>query len=165
MTNLLVFIVADTVLALPLDVIREILPLPLLSRPPQVPSLLAGFFNLRGQATPVLRLDLLLGLAGRGAVVYAPLLLLKARAMGTEARPMALLVDEVRGIKAVTAGAMLPVSESDSLNGCVLAELADALPPTHVLSLESLLLERERQCISEHQSWAERRLAELGEAE
>ncbi len=170
MPKVLIFDVADTALALPVDVIREILPLPLLSRPPQMPSLIEGVFNLRGQAASVLRLDRLLGLAGAGtagdasAGVYAPLLLLKPGAMGTGAGPLALLVDRVRGIQSVAEAALLPVSALDSLNGCVAAELAGTEPPAHLLSLDRLLLERERRCILEHQARAERRLAELGEA-
>ncbi len=164
MPKLLIFDVADTVLALPVGGVCEVLPVPLLSRPPQTPLLIEGFFNLRGAAASVVRLDVLLGLAGGGAAIYAPLLLLKPGAMGTGAGPLALLVDRVRGIRAVAASAVLPVSETGSLNGCVVAEVADGGPLIHLLSLERLLLEKERRCITEHRALAARRLAGLGDA-
>ncbi len=165
MLKVLIFEMANKALALPLDAVREILPLPVLSRPPQVPSLIEGFFNLRGRATAVLRLDRLLGLAGSGAGVYAPLLLLKEKAVSGETGPLALLADRVLGIQTLALSTVLPVAAADSLNGCIAAELAAALPPAHLLSLDRLLLERERQCLNEHRAWADARLAALGAAE
>ncbi len=162
MPNVLIFEVADAVLALPADTVREVLPLPLLWRPPQLPPLIEGFFNLRGRAAAVLRLDRLLGLAGRGAVFYAPLLLLRSGAGGTGEEPLTLLVDRVRDMRTVAETTLLPVSDQDTFNGCVAAELAETAPPAHLLSLDRLLLEQERRCVVEHQALARRRASELG---
>ncbi|HMO42322.1 MAG TPA: chemotaxis protein CheW, partial [Phenylobacterium sp.] len=46
--------------ALPMNSVREVLPLPVLDRQPPWPKILAGMINLRGQAMPVLDLGLLL---------------------------------------------------------------------------------------------------------
>ncbi|MEI8395435.1 MAG: chemotaxis protein CheW [Rhodospirillaceae bacterium] len=162
MPNLLIFDVADTVLALATDLVQEVLPLPLLSRPPHLPALIEGFFNLHGRAATVIRLDRLLGLNGRGAALYAPLLLLRPGSIGTGDAPLALLVDSVRTVRTIDAHALLPVTEQNTFNGCIAAELAETTPPTHLLSLNRLLLEHERQCIREHQAVARRRAAELG---
>ena len=161
MANILIFDVADVVCALPVDAIQEVLALPNLSRPPQVPAMIEGFFNLRGQIATVLRVDRLLGLDGRGAVIYAPLLLLRPDALGTGTAPLTLLVDRVRGIQTADATALLPVSGESSFNGCVVAELADVAPATHLLAPERLVMEVERRAIIEYRAIAERRAGEL----
>ena len=57
-----VFELAGQSFGLPLESVREIVPMAALSRPPSMPSILEGFLNLRGTALPVLRIAALLGL-------------------------------------------------------------------------------------------------------
>src|SRR5262245_5514632 len=73
--------------------VREILPMATLSRPPALPSILEGFLNLEGMAIPVVRMDILFGLAKQSLESYSVLIILR----GTEL-PVALLVQRVIGI-------------------------------------------------------------------
>jgi len=111
MSGMLIFDVADATFALSLDVVREVLPLPALSRPPGLPSLIEGFFNLRGQAVAVLRLDRILAREGPKPAFYAPVILLQARG-----GLITLLVDQVRGIAEVEATALRAISKHDTFN-------------------------------------------------
>ena len=61
--QIIVFDVCGTACALHRSAAREFLPLPRLWRPPALPRPVAGFFNLSGRAIPVVRLDVLFGLA------------------------------------------------------------------------------------------------------
>lgn len=135
--------------ALPRAAVRELLPLPLLSRPPGLPPVLAGFANLGGAPLPVLHLARLLGLDasqpedGRDAL-YRHIVVLRA-----EAQPVGLLVDRVLDLVAVPAGGLRPVPQERSLNGCVSGglpalpgEAPGALVP--VLDPARLLLAEER---------------------
>lgn len=142
--------------------VREILPLPRLSRPPGLPRALAGFFSLAGVAVPVLALHRLLGLcAAEGAQredgLYAHLVLVDAC---DGERPVALLVDRVLDARPVPKGRLGPVPPGDTLNGCVEAEaeLDGALVP--VLAIDRLLLAQERQALADLGRQAQERLGE-----
>jgi purine-binding chemotaxis protein CheW len=111
--------------ALPRAAVRELLPLPLLSRPPGLPPVLAGFANLGGEPLPVLHAARLLGLAalapeqGQDAL-YRHIVVLELG--GTRA---GLLVDRVLDLLAAPAGSLRPVPPDRTLNGCVAAGLPD----------------------------------------
>ena len=93
-----------------------------LSRPPVVPSLLAGFLNLAGIAVPVLRLDRLFGLPDLALGRYTPLVLLRQREC-----PLALLVERVSRIVAVPEEAILPVPANQAFNDCVEGSLPSTI--------------------------------------
>src|SRR5438128_2487698 len=75
--SLLLFHLPGHACALPLASVQEVVPMPLLSRPPGLPSVLAGFLDLGGAIVPVLRLDRLLGLSEVVPGLYTPLLVLR----------------------------------------------------------------------------------------
>ena len=154
----LVFHLRGTVCALPVSAIREVVALPLLSRPPGLPSLLEGFLNLGGSAIPVLRLDRLFGLPDLVPGLYTPLLVLRQ----PEDR-IALLVEAVRGIVTVQSADVRSVPGGDSFNDCVEGELTFGDDVVHLLSAERLLLEKERQCLAELQAVEQERLRSLEE--
>ncbi len=155
--GLMAFRVRGQSCALPLEWVREIVHMALLSRPPGLPSILDGFLNLQGTTLPVLRLDRLFNLPEQSPGLYTPLVILR-----NPDPPLALLVDEVNGVFSVSAEDLLPVRETDLFNGCVEAEVVLNGQTVHLLSLERLLLEQERRRIAEFQALEQQRLGELG---
>jgi purine-binding chemotaxis protein CheW len=154
--SLLVFRLAGQTCALPLEKVREILPMALLAHPPGLPSLLEGFLNLGGIAIPVLRLDRLFALPPLQPGLYTPLLVLR----GPEP-PLALLVEKVEAVLSVPGEALLPVRAGHAFNDCAAAEVALGDRTLHLLSPERLLLREERQRLAELQARAQQRLGEL----
>src|SRR4029077_2630145 len=74
--TLLVFHLAGQAYGLPLRSVQEVVPMTVLSRPPTLPVVLAGFLNLGGSAVPVLHLNRLLGVADFAVGLHTPLLVL-----------------------------------------------------------------------------------------
>jgi purine-binding chemotaxis protein CheW len=157
--GLLAFRLAGQLCALPLEKVREILPMPRLARPPGLPSLLEGFLNLGGMALPVLRLDQLFALPPLQPGLYTPLLVLR-----DPDPPLALLVEQVEAVLSVPGEALLPVREGHAFNDCATAEVALGGRTLHLLSPERLLLREERQRLAELQAMAQQRLGGLGAA-
>ena len=158
--GLVVFQVAGQIGALPIELVGEIIPMATLAHPPCLPSIVAGFLNLEGASIPVLRLDRLFGLPEQLPGVYTPLVVLR----GFDPA-LALLVDKVDEIIHVPEEALAPVQQGEVFNGCVEAEIAYDQRVIHLLSLERLLLEQERQRLAEFQAMAQQRLDELEEAQ
>jgi len=159
--QIIVFDVCGTACALHRSGVREFLPLPHLWRPPALPRPVAGFFNLGGHAVPVLRLDVLFGLQptddGAEANLYRHLILVdRFNAAGTTA----LLVDRVLDVASVAPSQLSPVSQDDTLNGCVEAEVAWGERLVHLLSVERILLAEEQQALAELGRKAQSRLGE-----
>lgn len=155
---LLLFEFAGERFGIPAAAVREVLPLPLLSRPPGTPAPLAGFLNLGGSAIGVLcprRLFLLLD-APPG--LYAHLILLRAAAA-----PLALLVDRALGTAEISDKDVLPIGEDRSFNGCVDSEAVVEGRTIHLLLPDKLLLKEERTRIAELQSMESERLRGLEE--
>jgi purine-binding chemotaxis protein CheW len=167
--QVLVFHLAGQAYALPLEEVQEIVPMAELSRPPGMPSALAGFLNLGGCAVPVLRLDRLFGLREQDIGLYTPLLVLRQ----VENR-VALMVERVSDLRTLPAEAILPVPPDHSFNDCaegiVLVEgpgnsyhaCADRV--VVVLSAGRILLEKEQQHLAELQDREQARLRELEES-
>ncbi len=154
----MVFSVADRLCALRRDAVRELLPLPRLSRPPTLPPPLAGFVNLAGEPVPVLALGRLLGLEeAQPPGLYDHLILLRE-----EAAPAALLVRRVLDLTTPPAGAVRPVADAATLNGCVEAEFDWGGRLVHLLSPTGLLLEQERRALLDLTDAARRRLMAWG---
>lgn len=156
--TLLVAQFAGQVCGLPIEKVQEIVPMASLARPPGLVSLVEGLLNLRGTAVPVLRLDLLFHLPLKPPGLYTPLIVLRDLDC-----PLALLVERANGIISVSPEAFLPIREGHCFNDCAEAEVALGADGhgIHVLSVERLLLEKERQSIAELQAVAQQRLAEL----
>ncbi|MBJ6125292.1 chemotaxis protein CheW [Microvirga splendida] len=159
--QIIIFDVCGTACALHRSAVREFLPLPRLWRPPALPRPVAGFFNLGGDAVPVLRLDVLFGLqAGeedRDADLYRHLILIGT---GGTAGATALLVDRVLDVATVNARQVSDVPQAETLNGCVEAEVTWGDRLVHLLSAERILLTEEQQALAELGRHAQSRLDE-----
>jgi purine-binding chemotaxis protein CheW len=142
---------------LPLEHVREIVPMCDLARPPGHPPVLEGLLNLRGRITPVVRLDRLFGLAPVVLRRHTQLVVLQGLA------PLALLSERVRNVAVVAQDELLPTPEDSVFNDCLAAVLPAAYGSIHLLYVERLLLAEEKQRIAELQQIAQRRLAELEE--
>lgn len=158
-SHLLTFRAAQIHCAIRLDVVAEIIALPLLSRPPSTPPLIEGFLNLAGSAIPVLRLDRLFNLAEQPLELYTPLIVLRNTKL-----PCALLVDAIDGVITVSESAYAPLNGGHSFNGCAEAIVQAGSRSLHVLSIERLLLEQERLRLQQCQAEEQQRLQRLAEA-
>lgn len=158
MSEVLVFELDGSSFAIPLAAVREILPLPLLSNPPGLPSLLAGFLNLGGQAIPVLNLKRLFGGPDSGSGPYSHIVVLRETSAS-----LGLLVDRSAGTVALSPESLMPVSHGQSLNDCVEAGARIGNQTAHVLSVERLLLKQEQARVAELQAMEQERLRRLAE--
>lgn len=157
--GLLIFEIAGDSFAIPLDAVREILLLPLLSQPPGIPPLLEGFLNLGGQAVPVLNPARLFRLEGSAPGPYSHLIVLEKT--GT---PLAIMADRAVGSREVPKESVMPVGQSISFNDCLEGDARIGGRTVHILSVEKLLLEEERSRIAELQAMEQERLRELEES-
>lgn len=137
-----------------LSSVSEIVPMAALSRPPSMPSLLEGFLNLRGTSLPVVRTAAVLGLPQSRLELHTPLVVVRGQRL-----PLALLVNRVLGVAA--AAAVMPIAASDSFNGCVEGRLTADGHDVNLLSLDRLLLEKERQVLAQFQATETIRLRQL----
>jgi purine-binding chemotaxis protein CheW len=152
---LLVFHLAGQAYGLPVCDVQEVVPMARLSRPPDLPAVLAGFLNLAGTAVPVLRLDRLFGLPEQRLGLYTPLIVLRL----PESR-LALLVEAVSRIVPAPPDAFA-VPDNHSFNDCVTAVATVDGEVVLLLSAERLLLDKEQQCLAELQDREQARLREL----
>lgn len=157
--RLLIFEIAGDSFAIPLDAVREILPLPLLSHPPGIPSFLEGFLNLEGQAVPVLNLARLFRLQGPKTTPYSHLIVLEKTGA-----PPAILVDRAAGAREVPKESVMPVGQRRSFNDYLEGDARIGRQTIHILSVEKLLLEEERNRIAEFQAMEQERLRQLKES-
>jgi len=141
---------------MPISNVREIVALPALAKPPGLPPLMMGFLNLEGAAIPVIRLDHLFDQPESDPNPYTPLIILK-----NSKPPLALLVDGIVEVVTVVAGDILPVQLAHTFNDCAVGEIAIAGRAISVLSVDRLLLEKERQSVFEFQAMEQRRLREV----
>jgi purine-binding chemotaxis protein CheW len=151
---LVVFQLAGQHVALPLESVQRIVPMAQLGRPPGLPSALEGILNLGGTAVPVVRLDRLLQLPAHSPGLYSMLIVLKGDADGR----IAVLVDRVNEILSLPESALLPVAGTGSFNSCAEAAASVRGENIHVLSPARILLEKEREALSEFQAMTQRRL-------
>ena len=138
-----------------LDLVLEILPMALLSRPPGLPRVLAGFLDLGGAAVPVLRLAELFGVPERATGLYSPLVVMR---LGEQTA--ALLVEAVEGIATVDETTITPFFENDCATGLVTIGKANVI----LLSSEQLLRCQEERCLRELTAIEQSRLAGFQEA-
>lgn len=151
---LLVFQLSNRLGAFRMQDVERITPMAELSAPPGLPFALEGFLNLGGMALPVLRLDRLFGLPAQQPGLYSMLVIPRS---GEEDR-MALLVDRVQEVQAVTKDEILAIGPKDTWNGCAEATVTVRGEPVHLLSPTRLLLVKEREKLSGFQRMAQQRL-------
>jgi purine-binding chemotaxis protein CheW len=140
--------------ALPLENVQRIVPMAQLSKPPGLPSLLEGILNLSGSAVPVLRLDRLFQLPSQRLGLHSALIIVNSIADGR----IALLVDRVSDILTIPENGLLPIGQDDSFNGCAEALVSAGGQTIYLLSAKRLLLEKDREALSQFQAMAQRRL-------
>jgi purine-binding chemotaxis protein CheW len=140
-----IFAVASMVCALAAGAVREVLPRPHLGHPPGLPAPLVGFLDLGRQAVPVLSLHRLFRLpAAEGSLAdtfYQHLVIIEGMLPD---QPVALLVDRVLNVARLPRTEIRPVAASNSVNGCVEAEIEQDGRLIHLLSASRLLLAEEQ---------------------
>ena len=144
-------------LALRLDLIREVVPMAALSRPPSMPAILEGILNLRGTGVPIVRLAALLGLPQDSLDLHTPLIVLRGNPV-----QMGLLVHRISGITAVAAGGLVTLPGAESFNGCVEGQVVADGMTVPLLAGARLLLEKETQALAEFREAAASRLQQVG---
>lgn len=154
----LVFELDGELCAVPAGVVQEILHLPSLNRPPQLPPIVAGFLNLGGVAVPVLRLDRLFGLRDVAFALYTPLVVVRG-----PGGPVAFVVEGVRDLWSVSRESTATVDGGRTFKGCVEAEALLDDEVVHLLAVEKLLLEEEAHRVAAFREREEERLRQLGE--
>lgn len=144
--------------ALPIGDVLEILPMCELITAPGLPSVLEGFLNLRGQLTPVLRIDRLFGLAAVQFQLHTHLVVVRRQA------PFALLVDRVQDVIAAESGMIRETPREHVFGDCVHAVIRMDSREINLLVLDRLVLKEEETRIVELLGIAKHRLAELEKA-
>ncbi len=154
--NVLILHAADHACGIATDRIAELVLLPALVRAPGQPDILDGFLNLRGAMVPVASLHRLFQRPAPEPHLYTPLV-----AIRTASGLLALRVDRVEEVAAVEPGALMPYAAEDSLNECAEAQFDWNGKAVALLSIERLLLAKERECIAGLQAQMQRRLANI----
>lgn len=156
--RLFVFEVGAERFAVDLELVREVVAVCQLSRPPGTPSILRGFLALDGQPIPVLDPRRLFG--GEEAALHPDAhLVILARAPTA----LALLVDRALGLEEVPADCWRPLPAGHSFNDCAEGDARIGPDTVHVLSAARLLLDEERRRIAELQSLEQARLRRIRE--
>lgn len=149
------FEVGDTAFAVPRGDVAEVLPVPLLHRPPGAPAAVGGVFDVGGELLIAVHLDRVLGLAAKEPGLYAHLIRLT-----DDNASIALIVDRVRRIVETARADVRPVDAEETFRGCVVGEFhAGDEQLVHVLSIARILSERERQRLAEYRDLEEARRA------
>jgi chemotaxis signal transduction protein len=154
--DLLIVQVVGRHLALPLDAVHEIVAVPLLIAPPNSARFVEGFFDYRGAAVPVVRLDRLFDLPEERLGVYAPLVMLR-----TERLPLALHVARSVAITSRRFHEIRLIDSAESCQGLVSGQFLFGGHTAYLVTVEQLLLERERRTIAAHQALIASRLGQL----
>ncbi|HLO79184.1 MAG TPA: chemotaxis protein CheW, partial [Magnetospirillum sp.] len=139
--QLVMFAVSGRRLAFPADAVAELVLEPALESPPEMPTVLAGLFNLRGRVVPVVRPDRLLGLPPPAAGLFRTLLVINGRD-----GPWALLAE--RALAVVEADAAEAAPADVSFDDCVVAMHAAPEGAVPVLSPDRLVRRREAQVLA-----------------
>jgi purine-binding chemotaxis protein CheW len=154
--DLVVFHSSGLDCAFPLETVKEIVPMAMLSTPPGLASCLAGFLNLRGTAIPILRLDRLFALPEQRPGLYTPLIILRAADC-----PAGVLVASVRRIVSATTAAFLPLPERHIFGDCATASIEVSGDLIYLLSPARILLENESKLLAELQAMEQERLCHV----
>lgn len=140
--------------ALPSERILRLVHFTDLATPPGLPPSIGGFLNFRGTAVPVLHTALMFALPEPPAHLYTPIILLQG-----DSHPLGLIVDSLGRSLRVDDDSRRPVTRKHCFNECVEAEIETPEGTLHLLSIERLLLEEERQRVTQLQAAAQERLA------
>jgi chemotaxis signal transduction protein len=152
----LAFTVAGWRLALPLEELRRVVPLPLLQAPAGAPHFIEGFFDFEGAPVAALRLDRLFGVAEEILGIYTPLIVLQAGELA-----LALHVQRIDGILSVADASIQPIGREETFNACIVGRISDREDTIYLLSKDELLLAEERAKVAAHHAMREQRLEQL----
>ncbi|MEX0852803.1 MAG: chemotaxis protein CheW [Bauldia sp.] len=155
-TLLLAFVAAGRRLALPLNDVERVVPLPLLAVPTGAPNFIEGFFDFHGALVAVVSVGRLLGLGDERLGVYSPLLVLRG-----QDPPVALHVASITSILKLTAADIQPIGKDETFNACVVGRVGDRGETVYVLSTQEILLAEERAKIASQRAIKRRRLDAL----
>jgi purine-binding chemotaxis protein CheW len=139
---LLICRVGSVRLAIDSSLVRELLPMLPLWRPPTLPAPLAGFVSVRGEILPVLAPAILLGQSEALGTVEGFSHIIRPHD-ASAARPC-LLVDRVEDLVRPGTYTVAEVAPEASLNGTIIAELGLEDGIAHLISLDALLDKAER---------------------
>lgn len=159
MAGVITFQLCGQIFGLPVETVREVVPIAWLDRPPHMPSMVQGILNLGGQAVPVLRLDKLLSLSNGSYGLDASILIMRDE--HEAGRPLGLLVEHVDGVRAAEQFTAMGYSLKEAFNACVCDQLERDGVIVQLLSWRNILLVEERQRLADFQAVAEARLADL----
>lgn len=147
--------VARTTCAVPADEVQEILPIMRLSRPPGLPPLLAGFFQLEGLVVPVVKLARLLEVAEESTRLFTPIVVLRhVELLAIKVDAMLQMIDVCEEDIAPVAG---PVADQKIAEGLIKRD--GRLIP--IISPARLLFATEAACIEALRAREQARVDEL----
>ncbi len=160
LNGVITFQLCGLIFGLPVESVREVVPIALLDHPPQTPSLVQGILNLGGRAVPVLRLDRLLGLDDGQYSIDASILIMRH---GPEEPALGLLVEHVDGVREAERFSPMGFPEQGSFNGCLAEQLGFEGQTVLLLAWRNLLLAEECRRLADFQSRTQKRLEQLEE--
>jgi purine-binding chemotaxis protein CheW len=157
-SGVVVFRLAGCDFGLPVEVVREVVPVAWLDHPPHLSAMVEGVLNLGGQAVPVLRLARILGLEAGQYGLDASILIMRPR---DGDGLLGLLVEHVDGVRRMGDFSPMGLAPGQSFNDCLIEVLDRGGQPVNLLAWDRVLLEQERSRLAEFQARSQARLDEL----
>jgi purine-binding chemotaxis protein CheW len=133
--------------------VQEVIPLPETVTLPTSPEFLEGFLNVAGVATPVVRVDRLVGLPRSESGLYTPVMILQ----GLDS-PLALLVDRVHRVVQLAPHQIARISGSATVNDFAEGVAEFDGEQVIIVDPERLLLEEETRCLEALRETAQQRV-------
>ena len=153
----LVFELGGRCCGLPVAQVREVLPMCRLIQTIGLPSALAGFLNLRGDLTPLVRLDRLFGLEEAAFHLYTHIVVAK------RAPSLALSVERAQDILVFDPGVSMEAPKENVFGECLEGVIQTGSRDVSLLRLDRIILEEEMSRIAELTRMAAERLKQLTE--
>jgi purine-binding chemotaxis protein CheW len=144
-------------LAIDASAVREIALMARLSTPSGRPAVLAGFLNLAGRPIPVIRLHRLFDLPEPVYGLYTQILILR----DGDGDSVGWIVDRVVHVVPVREAEIMAVPENECFMDCTKGVFTYGDANVSIIAPQRVLLEKERQCISEFRNVEQTRLREL----
>lgn len=157
-SGVVVFRLAGADFGLPVESVREVVPVAWLDHPPHLSAMIEGVLNLGGHAVPVLRLARLLGLDGGQYGLDASILIMRP---GEGGGLLGLLVEHVDGVRDMGEFSAMGLAAGQSFNDCLAEVLERDGRAVNLLAWDRVLLEQERSRLAEFQARSQARLDEL----
>lgn len=138
--------------------VREVAPLPELSRPPSLPASVEGVMNLGGEAVVIVDLVRLLDVAPNTDIdpIYRHVVILHQQDGST-----GLLVDRVEDVVTVAGDAIIATGGNTTINDCAVGQVEIGNEIAHVLNASRIFLAAERVRLADIQQSEQARLDAL----